>query len=85
MSSLDRLMKKRRRKRYKRLKKLFKARDMASKYTKKPIPVIKLDKYFNIWDIETNFTGDIASRIVDEQRRILGDIIRPPKPIGHRL
>jgi hypothetical protein len=80
MNSLDRIMKKERKRRYKRLKKLFKARDMASKYINRIIRVSLLDKSLpRDIDLETT-TGVLAKHIVDTHKRILGLTIRPPKP-----
>lgn len=79
MSGLDRIIKAERKRKYKRLKKLRKARDMASKYSKHKLllsKVFKLVKRDNI--DECLFTSDLAKYILDRQLFIVG--VRPPKP-----
>ncbi|MBO0961453.1 hypothetical protein J1P26_17240 [Neobacillus sp. MM2021_6] len=80
MNALDRLIKAERKRRYKRLKKIRKARDMASKYTKRNITISKLDKFFNSDHVDCQFTGCLAKDIVDYENRILGLRLRPPMP-----
>jgi hypothetical protein len=74
------MMKRERKRRYKRLKKLFRARDMASKYINRVIRVSLLDRGLpRDIDLETT-TGVLAKHIIDTHRKILGLRIRPPKP-----
>lgn len=79
MNGLDRIIKKQRKARYKRLRKLFKARDMASKYVKPLLTVKRLDEHLgnNIHDYY--FTADLAKKIVDNIHYIVGfRASRPP-------
>lgn len=78
MNRLDKMMKKERKTRYKRLKKMFRARDMARKYTNRRMPISKLDDYFNKYEHERYFTSDLARRIIREENRIMG--VRPKLP-----
>lgn len=74
-------MKRERKQRYKRLKKLFKARDMASKYIDMRISISLLDSSVSDIIIDQYFTSDLAKRIVDTHMKILGlNTIRAPKP-----
>jgi hypothetical protein len=78
MNSLDRIVNRERKRRYKRLKKLFKARDMASKYIDRVITVSLLDKNLSRDMVDCNYTGVLAKIILDTHRKIVG--IRPPAP-----
>lgn len=76
MNSLDRMIKKERQRKSKHLKKLFKARDMASKYIDGIMPVSEVEKWFSEFEVSTQFTSTIAKTIVDNHKRWL----RPPPP-----
>lgn len=80
MNSLDRIIKRQRKHRYKRLRKLFKARDMASKYVNKVVAISKVDDYFDLYEEEFHTTGMLAKEIVDKNERILRNATRPSKP-----
>lgn len=82
MNSLDKIVRREKRIRYKRLKKLFKARDMASEYLNINITVSKLDKYFKSDEHQYHSTGRLAKIIIDDHKKILGITKRPPKPVS---
>jgi hypothetical protein len=83
MNSLDRIIKRERKRRYKKLKKLFKARDMASKYIDRVITISLLDGSISRDAVECNFTGVLAKMIIDTHRKIVG--IRPPAPPSQNI
>lgn len=85
MSSLDRIIKKERKLRYRKLKKLFKARDMASKHIDRTMKISLLDKALDTNTVNSHFTGNLAKMIIDTHKRILGITIRPPKPPSQRI
>ena len=79
MNRLDKRIKRVRTQRYKLLKKLFKARDMASGYLDKPIRISQLiNNSLILNEVDYAFTGDLAYFIVKKENLIRG--IRPPKP-----
>lgn len=79
LNRLDRTVADERRRKYKRLTKLRKARDMASKHSKHKL---LLSDVFNLVRFdkadEYMFTGDLAKYILDRQLLVAG--IRPPSP-----
>lgn len=79
MSRFDRYMKRKRKRKYKRLRKLRKARDMASKYTKNKILLSRVFNYVKYDETDNRlFTSGLAKYIFENQNSIIG--IRPPKP-----
>ncbi|MEK1828930.1 hypothetical protein AAAC51_07225 [Priestia megaterium] len=80
MTALDKIIKRNRKARYKRLKKLFKARDMVSKYAKKVIKVSEVDDFLDAYEHELYTTGMLAKQILDYSQSTLTLIRRPSKP-----
>ena len=80
MNGLDRIIKAERNRRYKRLKKIRRARDKASKYIKKNVTTSMIDNFFDVQDVEWHTTNSLGKAIIECQNRILGIRIRPPKP-----
>jgi hypothetical protein len=79
MNYLDRYVKRERKRRYKRLRKLFKARDAASKYIDIKVKVSLLDKNLSRDIVDGHFTSDLAKLILHNYRKILGIYPKPPK------
>lgn len=77
MNSLDKIVKRERRRRLKKLKRLFVARDMASKYTGNSIKVSLLDKHISEEEVSYHTIGSLAKWVLDNSRRISR---RPPRP-----
>src|SRR6185312_14234454 len=82
LNALDRIIKRERKLRYKRLTKLFIARGMASKHLKLTIKISDLDKHFRKDEHNHFFVGDLAKYIVDNYKKILNIYPRPPRPVG---
>lgn len=80
MNSLDKRIARERKQRYKRLIKLRKARDMSNKYRKRIMKLSAIDKYVGYDKHNEFFLSDLAKAILDNQNRIIGARIRPPKP-----
>jgi hypothetical protein len=80
MNSLDKIIKRERKRRYKRLRKLRRARDMSVGYRKEIITLSKVDKYVGYGQHEEVTTGTLANIILKYKDTILGARIRPPKP-----
>jgi len=77
---LDRLIIRERNNKCKRLKRLRKARDVASKYVKYKLPLSKVyGKYRFVRNDERMFLPSLVKDIVDCHRSILG-LDRPPAP-----
>lgn len=77
---LDRLIIRERNNEYKRLKRLRKARDVASKYVNHTLPLSKVyDRYRFTRQDERMFLATLVKDIVDCHKSILG-LDRPPKP-----
>lgn len=77
MKSLDRAIQRDRNKRYRTIKKLFKARDAASKYTKNKMPISFLLRMIGEQSVRHMTTTAVAKTIVD-----YGDmwLIKPKPP-----
>lgn len=65
MNKLDRMIRKERREKYKYYKKIFKARDMASKYLKEPVTVSQVHDYFGVNEISIMYVVTLAKSIVN--------------------
>lgn len=92
LSPLDKVLikerKNERKTRYKYIKKLFKARDMAAKYTTGAITISKLDNFYNVVDLVGVNNVNLAKLIIRNEERILGNekmlqAPKPPKVGGH--
>jgi hypothetical protein len=59
------MIRKERKTKYKYYKKIFKARDMASKYLKEPVTVKQVEKFFGASEINVLFTATLAMSIVN--------------------
>lgn len=82
--ALDRLIKRERNAKCKRLKRLRRARDTASKHTKSKLLLSKVFKYYKYnRDDERKFLSDLVKDIFDNHRNITGES-RPPKPPSSR-
>jgi hypothetical protein len=80
MKSLERMIKRERNARYRYLKKLFKARDAASKYINRNVAVSALERFLNrspdsSWATSRSRAKTIAKEIIDRK----GDL-SPRKP-----
>jgi len=73
-------MKVERKRKYKKLRQLFKARDMARKYLKCTIPVSKLDEFFSQEEVNCRTVSWLAKDIVDYKNKILG-LAKPMPPL----
>lgn len=80
MNSLDRMIKSERKQKYKRLRKLRQARDMASKHAKHKLLLSKVFKFVKRDNVdECLFKSNLAKHILDNQFRITLQAPRPPK------
>lgn len=82
MDALERIIRSERKQKYKYLKKLIKARDMASKHINSNIRLSQLNTFVSECSIDVDgyFTGNLAKLIVDHQKRIVNGKLRPPPP-----
>lgn len=71
MNSFDRRIKKKRTKQYKYLKKLFKARDRASKYVHYIIKIKWLDEIWSNYEISSYTVNDLAEWIVKADEKVI--------------
>lgn len=87
MNKLERVIKRERRQKYKRLRKLRKARDMASKYTDNKLLLSNVYKFIRFDNVdEYLFTSDLAKHMLDMESWIIGKYPpRPPKPKSHSV
>lgn len=76
MNKLDRMIRKERKEKYKYYKKIFKARDMASKYLKEPVKVSQVHEYFGVHEISIMYVVTLAKSIVETGCKR----VRPPAP-----
>lgn len=82
MKSIDKAIRKRRKKRYKMLKKLFTCRDATSKYIPGIMTIKQLDKYYASRDVEILPVETIVFHILDYHQAIKGiTILPPPRPV----
>lgn len=82
MNRVDRVMLKERKTRYKRLRKLFKARDMATKHISGTLRVTELKIDFTTSFIDSHFTSDLALEIIAYYQM---KSRRPKPPIPHSV
>lgn len=86
LSPLDKVLikerKNERKTRYKYIKRLFKARDMATKYTEEAITISKIDNFYNSIDLAGVSNVNLAKLIIRNEKRILGNekMIQAPRP-----
>lgn len=79
MKKHERSIAKDRKRQYKRLKKLIKARDAASKYFKEPLKISTLVRASSVMEhTELMSIGQLAARIVRNERRIQRKSLLPP-------
>lgn len=86
VSAFDRIIKRERKAKYKRLRKLRKARDNASKYIGRKLLLSDVFKYykFHYGKDENLFLSNLSKDIFDNYKSILGED-RPPKPPSMRV
>lgn len=71
MNKLERMIKQERNYEYKRIRKLFQARDMASPYIKENIKMSQIMNHFKHRDITWMTTTGVAKVILDEKRFLI--------------
>lgn len=80
LNGLDKIMKVERKQRYKDLRKLRKARDMATKYVNKKILLSTLDTIHWHMELDYHFTSSLAREIVRVKNSV-----RPPAPPSRQV
>lgn len=78
MNKQERIIKKDRRRQYKRLKKLFSARDAASKYFNDPLKISTLDRSSVTQHMEFLSISQLAALIVRNRQNIQRKYSAPP-------
>lgn len=84
MNGLDRIIKRERKSRYKRLIKLRRARDMSKKHRKSVLKLSVIDSKIGCFAHKEFFLSDLAKLILDSEKYFEGIRTRVPKPVSQK-